>query len=377
MSENILIEPDLKFIAEITEDGGDSLKKCFQCATCSVACSLSHEQNPFPRKEMIYASWGLKDRLTGNPDIWLCHNCGDCSSLCPRDAKPGDVLNAIRKSAIREYAKPEIMNRLLNNPKMLPLFFILPAIFILFLGTITGMIHFNPEGEKIVFAHFFPVTFIESIYLPLSTFSAAVLFIGVKKLLKDMQNHYLLHGKTINTKFNVFDFIKTLISIFPSILKHENFSTCSENKSRKISHMLVSFSFIGLAFVAGAFVFAIYVLDSHGPYTQINPIKIFANIAGIALIAGSILLIKDRVVQSTQKSDYYDWYLLGLALVLGVSGITTQLLRLFDLPTAAYSVYFIHLVFVFNLILFLPYSKLAHLVYRTVAIAYNEYIQRN
>lgn len=42
----------------------------------------------------------------------------------------------------------------------------------------------------------------------------------------------------------------------------------------------------------------------------------------------------------------------------------------------SYFIYFVHLIFVFNLFVFLPYSKLAHLVYRTVAMAYSEYGNR-
>ena len=42
-----LVEPDLDFVRELKAAGGDTLKKCFQCATCSVVCGLSNEPSPF------------------------------------------------------------------------------------------------------------------------------------------------------------------------------------------------------------------------------------------------------------------------------------------------------------------------------------------
>lgn len=153
-------------------------------------------------------------------------------------------------------------------------------------------------------------------------------------------------------------------------------ATCSENKERKISHMMVAFSFTSLAVVAGVFVFALYVLNSHGPYDQINPVKILANVSGIALIAGSLLMIRERRANARQTHVYFDWYLLGLVLFLGITGMLTQMLRLADISWAAYSMYFIHLLFAFNLVAFLPYTKLAHLVYRTVAITFYHYAKK-
>jgi len=370
------IEPDLDFIAQVNSDSGLNLKKCYQCATCSVACTLSHNDQPFPRKEMIHASWGLKDRLIANPDIWLCYNCGDCSTLCPRDARPGDVLNTLRKMSIREYSKPAVMHRFLNDSRKLPWLFIIPALIIITMGLVTGLMNLSPGGERIVFAHFFPVLLIEIIFIPLSLGVALVFFLGVSRFLKDMQATYERLGKAATSPIDFKRFLITLITQLPAIKKHERFSTCSENKGRKISHMMVAFSFTSLAFVAGAFVFALYVLNSHGPYDQINPVKILANVSGIALVAGSLLLIRERRANIRQTNGYFDWYLLGLALFLGITGMLTQMLRLADISWAAYSMYFIHLLFAFNLVAFLPYTKLAHLVYRTVAIAFYHYVKK-
>ena len=48
MSNTVRVQPDLKFVQELQQVGGESLKKCYQCATCSVVCPLSPADAPYP-----------------------------------------------------------------------------------------------------------------------------------------------------------------------------------------------------------------------------------------------------------------------------------------------------------------------------------------
>jgi len=376
MTDKYLIEPDISFINDVAGLGGDTLKKCFQCATCSVVCPISPDNKPFPRKEMIAASWGLKDRVLKNADIWLCHNCGDCSTKCPRGAKPGDVLGALRSLAIAEYAVPKGLGKAVNDPKKLPLLILAPVIIFIVLGLATGLLDFTPAGDEIVHSKFFSSWLVDMIFVPLAGWVAVIFALGIKNFVADIHENAVLTGKTDKKDFDQKDYILALIKVIPTILKHSKFSECGENKERSSGHLMVLYSFIGLFIVTNIFFVTLYGLQIHGPYSQMNPVKWLANISGVVLVAGGYLLMKSRMDKKDQTNSYKDWYLIGLVLGLGVSGMLTEITRLAGWAAGSYALYFIHLIFVFNLFAFLPFSKLAHLVYRTLAMAYAEYSSR-
>jgi quinone-modifying oxidoreductase subunit QmoC len=384
MAETYVIEPDLDFIKEVGALGGADLKKCYQCATCSVACPISPDTKPFPRKEMIAASWGLKDKLVGNSDIWLCHNCGDCSTRCPREAKPGDVLAAERSYTISEYARPKVLARALKDPKKLPILLAIPAVLFLIVGTITGLLNFTPDlSEGIKHWKFFSTWLVDIHMLSAAIFAVAVFALGLKRFLTDIHQNALLEGKTAKQSIEVVGFIMALIRIIPTILLHRKFGECTENKDRQTAHLLTLYGFIGL-FIVTSILFVVmygsYLLPNgplHGPWSQLNPVKWLANLSGIALIVGTGLMIKNRSSKKDQASGYFDWYLIYLAFGLGVTGLGAELTRLAGWAVITFTTYYVHLVLVFTLFAYLPFSKLAHLVYRTVAMAYNEYAGRN
>lgn len=382
MAERQMLDPDVGFINDIIGMGGEDLKKCYQCATCAVACPISPDNKPFPRKEMIAASWGLKDRLVANADIWLCHNCGDCSTLCPRGAKPGDVLGAIRQYAITEYSQPKKFGQLFNDINKLWILPLIPAGIFIVLGLFFKMIGldwFNvpPGGDEIVQAHFIHTTLVDIVMIPTFFFTLGVFALGLKRMVTDMHNEALATGKTNQYRIDPKGFIEALVRVIPTILRHKKFSECGENQERAVSHMMVFFGFVALFIVTNIFFVVMYGFGIHGPYSQLNPVKWLANVGGVALVIGALIMIKERLNKADeQKNAYKDWFIVGLALALGVTGMLTEMTRLGGAAGLSYFIYFLHLICVWTLFACLPFTKFAHIVYRTFAMAFAEYIGR-
>ncbi len=377
MAQSVRIQPDLEFVKELQAVGGESLKKCYQCATCSVACPISPASNPYPRKEMVWASWGLKDRLLNDPDIWLCHNCGTCSDLCPRGAKPGDLLAALRNMAYQRLTQPAVVAKWLTSSKYLPILFGIPAVLWAVIWMIMAGVNGAaiPQGE-IVFGKLFPGDYTVDPIFILTFFSmVAIMWKGTVKLLASFKpaGTTLMLGKTKHWVLHLVDVI------LEEVMTHKKFKDCGDDKSdRKVGHLGVFYGFVFLAIVTaivaaghwGGKVFPAIAL--HTPMPLLFPVKILANIGAVLLLGGlALLTIRRRSLDPKKSSsNYYDWYLLGVIWAVAVTGVLSQLFRLAGIAPVAYFVYYLHLVVVWMLFAYLPWSKLGHLVYRTAAITY-------
>lgn len=391
MSEGVRIDPDLDFIKYMKSAGGDTLKKCYQCATCSVVCPLSADKKPFPRKEMIWAQWGLKDRLVGDADVMLCHQCGDCTAYCPRGAKPGDVLGAIRAYAYTHFGFPQGLAKLASNGKNLPILIGVPALLILLLWIGSGGMHV-PDAEtlkSVGFGHFFGqwdyhfltknVFFIDMIYLPAVAFSLFAAFKGAAAMWNKMSANMQSDSKY---RPSAVQFVRDFL--WPSIVEivqHKRFNECGENKDRVNGHLPLVLAFLALFVVTNYSFIKNDVLGYfnpalHGPLSLVDPFKILGNVGAIAMIVGVGILWGNRSRQEEEQGatpTFYDWFLIGEIMAVGVTGLFAELTRLIGIPTLAYAFYFMHLVSVFMLFIYMPYTKFAHMIYRTTAMAFERY----
>lgn len=374
MAEQV-IKPDLDFVKGVIAAGGESLKKCYQCAACSVVCNVTPDDKPFPRKEMMWAQWGLKDKFKGNPDIWLCHQCNDCTAYCPRGAKPAEVLGAIRKQSIQQYSVPGFMSGFVNNKLFLPILFLLPAIILL---AVSGF--GIPEGETIKFTNLFSVFAIQLTFTPALIFGFAIGILGLMKFWKDMSKTRLSEKQagrndSIPSGGTSGDLWGSIIATAKDILGHGKFKDCTVSKDRYLAHLLVFYGFVLLGIATAIGVLYIDILHNESPFPLVHPVKFFGNIGAIALLLGVFLMIINRfkIAAKVGIGSYFDWLLLFIIAVIVSSGILAETTRLADKAVLAYPIYFIHLVFVFSLFIYLPYSKLAHMFYRATAICYSKY----
>jgi len=414
MSNTVKVQPDLKFVKELQAVGGDSLKKCYQCATCSVVCPLAPADNPYPRKEMVWAQWGLKDRLVNDIDIWLCHNCGTCSDLCPRGAKPGDMLSALRNMAYRNLAPLPIIGKWMSSSAgMLPLAAI-PAliygiIWVIMAGKVGSFLPkfeyvdhaWKPAADGIIaFGGLFPGDFtIDPIFMVVFAFMVWGFYAGVRNMIKafDAQPKTFIVGRK-----EAPGMCAALIdTVQYEILQHTQFNDCNDEDSdeldvkRASGHRYLMFAFIALLVVTGTVAAGhwggwlmsalgmtglgdILSAIGHTPMPLWHPVKLLAFVGAGLGVYGLIALTKRRVNldEAKQSSSWYDWYLITLIWTIFLTGIGALIFRLVGAAVLAYPVYYVHLIAVFMMLAYLPWSKLGHLVYRTVALSYAKKIGR-
>jgi len=383
----IIASPDLDFVNAVLKGGGESLKKCYQCATCSVVCNLTPADKPFPRKEMIHAQWGLKDKLFGNPDIWLCHQCSDCTAYCPRGAKPGEVLNAVRKLSIENYSVPSFLGKAVGNPGALVLLLAIPTA--IFFAILAGLGHLNLEAirndaGKIAYSSLLKSYYIDGVFVPIFMFAVISLLVGISRYWKDMVRTTGVAPKDVGGAIG---------ATISDILTHKRFEKCNVTKDRKLAHMLVFFSFIGLAITTAWAVVYLYgyeIMEAMGktpyswmlgpsPYPLTDPVKWLANISAAALMFGISLVMSNRLKyqEKAGKGGYYDWLFIYIVFAIMATGILSELLRLADIAILAYIIYFAHLVFVFFLFAYAPFSKMAHMLYRATAMVFAKATERD
>ena len=178
-----------------------------------------------------------------------------------------------------------------------------------------------------------------------------------------------------------------IASALKTVVGHNDFDVCTTERTRFLSHYCVFYGFIALVAVALWVIFLavtaplgnpLLARDFVYPFHFFNPWRMLANLGGLAVLAGGGLMIWERLKgrERIGIGTYFDWAFLAAVLLVVVTGFLSEILHYLRMEPHRQIVYFSHLVFVFVLLMYLPYSKFAHMLYRTTAMVYAEYSGR-
>ena len=81
--------------------GGENIKLCFACGTCTAGCPVSGVNGEFnPRKIIRQVLLGMRKEILSSPLIWHCVQCYSCTAKCPQNVKFREIIKALREMAV-------------------------------------------------------------------------------------------------------------------------------------------------------------------------------------------------------------------------------------------------------------------------------------
>ena len=345
-------------LTQVQKLGAFDITACYSCGTCSAVCPLSEGTVSFPRRLLRYTLLGLDKRILAAPEPWLCYYCGECSETCPRQADPSGLMMALRRWVTRKYSLGRIADAFYSAFASGLAWLVLSSL------AIAAIVLYRNPGMNRVKVDFLSFISLEHFHLA-GLFIVGFIALAVVAQLSILYRS-LGHG-THGTSVSAENFKASTWKTIKESLWQKRFSDCQEGRLRRLAHMAVSWGFMGM-FAATLIILAVdFGLLPLPRWVSF----LVGSVSGVITMLGLAYYFYLRFSRKTtygKRSHHTDWVFLALLALAVVSGFVMAVLRLLNLPLAAYWAFAIHLVMVFNVMISFPFTKFAHVIYRPVAL---------
>lgn len=377
------VRVDLGLYPEIQKFGAADISACFSCGTCSATCPMSQTDGTFPRRIIRYAQLGMKEQLLSSKELWTCYQCGECAESCPTKADPSEFMAATRRFAIASYDKTRIAKAMYSSPIAATLVAVAVAVFfaLFFLSSRGAM-----SAEQFLLWQFIPEELVHNTGIVVMVLVFLAGLVGVVSMVRDVGAKEGVSVKdALGSRAGIARSVRALwyaigVESFGQVRFRADCAADEAAKpvpwyrGRAVVHMLVVWGFMGL-FAATLLDYgtAIVGLKETGAEVPLwYPIRLLGTVAGAALLYGTTVLIVDRYRKANRSvtgSTAADWMLLALLWIVAVTGFAIELaLYVPGAPVWGYWLFVVHVAVAMELVLFAPFMKLAHVVYRPVAL---------
>lgn len=372
---------DLGLYPKLQEYGATDMSACFSCGNCTAICPLSENDATFPRRMIRYAQVGMKDALLSSKELWGCYHCGECSDSCPTQADPGEFMAAARRYAIASYDVTGLARFMYLRPVLGTIFALaLAAFFALFMYTARGPM----STESLAIFEFIPAHLIHDLGIVVMVLVFLAGLVGVARMARWIgRREGVGWGTVIGSRAALARSSRALWSSLgrESLGQARYRAECEADavsvplyRRRSFVHAMVMWGFLGLL-AATILDYGLDILGIKATGTPVPiwyPVRLLGTVAGLMLVYGTTVMIVDRLRatrSSVARSAAADWTLLALLWITGVTGFVLELaLYLPEPPTWGYWFFLFHVAVAMELVLLAPFMKLAHAVYRPVAL---------
>jgi nitrate reductase gamma subunit/ferredoxin len=377
---------DTGVLRDMKTYGAFDISACFNCGNCTAVCPLSQDNVAFPRRMIRYAQLGQKANVVASRELWLCYYCAECSDTCPRQAEPGEFMASARRFAIAGFDPTTIARRLYTSAAFT--WGLLAAVFALLVVILLAWSPGLPAGraDSGALLTFVPYEAIHWLGIAVGVIAVVAMVATVVNMLWSISRAPAPGGLGLPERraerFPLKPALHALGTAVAEVFGQERYRDCDSEKlaapaplpvRRWVVHYAIMIGMIGLAATTALD----YFFKEPGSYAQVySPIRLLGTIAGTLLVYGTTV----AVIQRLRRPDKYtshsllsDWLLLGLLWAIGVTGFILELADYTTLSSWVGVVFVVHIAFAMELILALPFTKLAHVVYRPLAIWFTEF----
>ena len=363
---------DPRFLQELHKQGAANIDACFNCGNCTAVCPLSTDKENFPRRMIRYAQLGMRDRLAGSKELWMCYYCGECTATCPRQADPGEFMAAARRYAIARYDRFGLARLLYASGTFTVLFLALLAVA---LGLFIYAFHGPMARENLRLFAFIPAEVIHTIGVAAGVIIVLAAISGMTRMMVNIGKNGRPEGARLNWLPALWE---TMKEVFGQQRYRRDCEAYREPQPWYIQNWFVHASmlwgFMGL-FLATALDYLLILLGVKLTGTWVPvwyPTRLLGTLAGAMLVYGVTAAIVKRMRKRDEAATYStpsDWAFLILLWLGGISGFALEVAIYLPQPyDLSYWILLAHLVIVLELLVLLPFTKFAHVLYRTVAL---------
>jgi quinone-modifying oxidoreductase, subunit QmoC len=359
------VPSDPTLLSEIRRYGTFDSAACYQCGSCTLSCELVSDSVSFPRRSIRYALLGLRGPLLSSLEPWVCHDCGDCSIVCPRQAEPRISMMTLRRFLSARYDWTGITSKLLQSKTWYvgSLIFVAVLTLLLIVGYHLWYVAM-PIGDfartPLGFDHMFPL---------MTYYTLAVILLPLALLLSRVHRVWLLtmKGEGQNPVPLSNYAAEAWIYVYQSVT-HSLMRKCPE-KGRWLGHWMLA---LGTVMMLTIKTFGLRWFQTDNIYPIYNPQRWLGYLAaGFILYGiGDILVGRWRAQKEIYKETKFNDLVFPVLIVLTVfSGLAAHILRYAGFGLGCHYAYAMHVIIATPMLLIeMSFGKWSHMIYRPLAL---------